>query len=104
MSAMLGGIVPMLMENTHASIASELANAHILLHLVVIEYHHVQTIQLQLLSSYHLGLGGGTRHILGTCAAHCCSKATIQLEHCKLVKEALDPCWVYMYCPSIPPE
>jgi hypothetical protein len=44
MSAMLGGIVPMLMENTHASVASELANAHILLHLVVIEYHHVQTM------------------------------------------------------------
>jgi hypothetical protein len=41
---MLGGIVPMLMENTHASISSELANAHILLHLVVIEYHKVQTI------------------------------------------------------------
>jgi coenzyme F420-reducing hydrogenase gamma subunit len=32
----------------------------------------------------------------GTCAAHCCSKATIQLEHCKLVKEALDPRWVYI--------
>jgi hypothetical protein len=44
MSAMLGGIVPMLMENTRAYIASEVANAHILLHLVVIEYHHVQTI------------------------------------------------------------
>jgi len=28
------------------------------------------------------------------CATHCCFKATIELENCKLIKKAFDPCWV----------
>ncbi len=28
------------------------------------------------------------------CATHCCFKATISLENCKLMKKAFDPCWV----------
>lgn len=28
------------------------------------------------------------------CATHCCFNATIELENCKLIKTAFDPCWV----------
>jgi hypothetical protein len=28
------------------------------------------------------------------CATHCCFKATIELQNCKLIKKAFDPCGV----------